>query len=158
MQERFNGAKVAPGGYKALLGLEQYLHQSGLDEKLLDLIKLRASQVNGCAYCIDMHWKDLRALGESEQRLYGLDAWRESPYYTDRERAALAWTETVTLISHGHAEDDIYEEVRQQFSEKEVADLTLAIATINAWNRIAIASRATAGQYRPVSHPVSTTA
>ena len=157
MQERFNGAKVAPGGYKALLGLEQYLHQSGLDEKLLHLIKLRTSQVNGCAYCIDMHWKDLRALGESEQRLYGLDAWRESPYYTDRERAALAWTEAVTLITQGHAADDVYEAVRQQFSEREVADLTLAIATINAWNRIAIASRTPAGHYRPVSHPAATT-
>lgn len=158
MQERINGAKVAPGGYKAMLGLEQYLHQSGLDEKLLDLIKLRASQINGCAYCIDMHWKDLRALGETEQRLYGLDAWRESSYYSERERAALAWTEAVTLITQDHASDEVYENVRQQFSEKEVADLTLAIATINAWNRIAIASRTPAGHYRPTAHPIATPA
>lgn len=153
MSERFSPAKLAPGGYKAMLGLEQYLHQSGFDEKLLDLIKLRASQVNGCAYCIDMHWKDLRALGESEQRLYGLDAWRESPYYTDRERAALAWTEAVTLISQEHVPDVLYESVRQQFSEKELADMTLAIATINAWNRIAISARLTAGAYRPPARP-----
>jgi AhpD family alkylhydroperoxidase len=158
MQERINGAKVAPGGYKAMLGLEQYLHQSGLEEKLLDLIKLRASQINGCAYCIDMHWKDLRALGETEQRLYGLDAWPESEYYTDRERAALAWTEAVTLITQGHVPDEVYESVRQQFSEKELADLTLAIATINAWNRLAISSRTPAGHYRPVAHPVAKTA
>ena len=155
MQERLNVAKVAPGVYKAMLGLEQYLHQSGMDDNLLDLINLRASQLNGCAYCIDMHWKDLRALGENEQRLYGLDAWRESPYYTDRERAALAWTEAITFITEDHAPDEVYETVRQQFSEKETADLTLAIATINAWNRIAIASRTTAGQYHPVSHQVT---
>ena len=158
MQQRFDGAKVAPHAYKAILAMEQYLHQSSLDEKLLVLVKLRASQMNGCAYCIDMHWKDLREAGETEQRLYGLDAWRESPYYTDRERAALAWTEAVTLIAEGHAPDDIYEQLIQQFSEKEVADLTFAIATINVWNRLAIASRATPGQYRPAKHPVATTA
>jgi AhpD family alkylhydroperoxidase len=158
MQERFNGARVAAGGYKAMLGLEQYLHQSGLEEKLVDLVKLRASQLNGCAYCIDMHWKDLRASGETEQRLYGLDAWRESPYYTDREQAALAWTEAVTLITQGHVPDEVYDSARQQFSDKEVADLTLAIAAINAWNRIAIASRTPAGHYRPTAHPVATTA
>jgi AhpD family alkylhydroperoxidase len=158
MQERFNGAKVAPGGYKAMLGLEQYLHESGLDEKLLDLVKLRASQINGCAYCIDMHWKDLRVLGESEQRLYGLDAWRESTYYSERERAALGWTEAVTLITQGHAADEVYEGVRVQFSEKEIADLTLAIATINAWNRLAISARTPAGHYRPTVRPVARTA
>jgi AhpD family alkylhydroperoxidase len=155
MEERFNGAKVAPGAYKAMLGLEQYLHQSSLDAKLLDLVKLRASQINGCAYCIDMHWKDLRALGESEQRLYGLDAWRESEYYTDRERAAFDWTEAVTLITQGHVPDEVYENVRRQFSEKELADLTLAIATINAWNRIAISSRTRAGHYQPAGHPAT---
>jgi len=158
MQERFNGAKLAEGGYKAMLGLEQYLHQSSLDEKLKLLIVLRASQVNGCAYCIDMHWKDLRALGETEQRLYGLDAWRESPYYSDRERAALEWTEAVTLITKGHVPDEVYERVRQHFSEQELADLTLAVATINAWNRLAISARATAGNYRPMSRPVGKTA
>jgi len=147
MQERINGARVAPGGYKAMLGLEQYLHESGLEEKLLLLIKLRASQINGCAYCIDMHWKDLRALGDTEQRLYGLDAWRESDYYTDQERAALEWTEAVTLITEGHVPDEIYERVRKHFSEKELADVPLAIATINAWNRLSIASRVTPGRY-----------
>lgn len=158
MQSRFEGAKVAPGGYHALLGLEKYVHESGLEIPLLHLIKLRASQINGCAYCIDMHWKDLRAIGENEQRLYGLDAWRESPYYTDRERAALAWTEAVTLVAD-HVPDDAYEEVRPYFSEKELADLTLAIATINAWNRLAIASRAEPGNYQPAkAHEVKKSA
>ena len=149
MQQRIDYAKVAAGGYRAMVGLETYLHQSSVETPLLHLIKLRASQVNGCAYCIDMHWKDLRSIGESEQRLYGLDAWRESPYYTDRERAALAWTEAVTLIPQGHVEDEVYEEAKRQFSEKELADLTVAVATINAWNRLAIAARTTAGQYQP---------
>jgi AhpD family alkylhydroperoxidase len=151
MQSRFDGMKVAPGAYKAMLGLEAYLHESGLEIPLLHLIKLRASQINGCAYCLDMHWKDLRAIGENEQRLYGLDAWRESPYYTDRERAALAWTEAVTRITEGHVLDEVYEEVRPHFSEKELADLTLAVATINAWNRMAIASRAVPGTYQPAA-------
>jgi AhpD family alkylhydroperoxidase len=149
MQPRFHGAKLAPGAYHALLGLETYLHQCGLEIPLLHLIKLRASQMNGCAYCIDMHWKDLRAIGENEQRLYGLDAWREAAYYTDRERAALAWTEAVTRVGDSHVPDEVYEEVRAHFSEKELADLTVAIATINAWNRLAIASRAEAGTYQP---------
>jgi AhpD family alkylhydroperoxidase len=149
MQPRIEGAKVAPGAYHAMLGLESYLHQCGLEIPLLHLIKLRASQINGCAYCIDMHWKDLRAVGENEQRLYGLDAWRESPYYTERERAALAWTEAVTLVASTHVPDQAYEEVRRQFSEKEIADLTLAVAAINAWNRLAISLRAEAGKYQP---------
>ena len=159
MDERFNFAKVAPGVYKAMAGLEQYLHQCGLEEALLHLVKLRASQINGCAYCLDMHWKDLRAIGETEQRMYSLDAWRECPYYTDRERAALAWTEAVTLVSNGHVPDDVYESVRTHFTEKELADLTLAVAAINAWNRLAIASRATPGTYRPAKpHEVQQTA
>jgi AhpD family alkylhydroperoxidase len=149
MQQRFNGYRVAPDGYKAMLGLEEYIHKSGLEQNLIHLIKLRTSQINGCAYCIDMHWKDLRAFGETEQRLYGLDAWRESPYYSERERAALAWTEAVTLITQGHVPDETYESVRQQFSEKEIADLTLAITTINAWNRLAISARTPAGSYQP---------
>jgi AhpD family alkylhydroperoxidase len=132
MQARIDAARVAPGVYKAMLGLETYLHQSGLEIPLLHLIKLRASQVNGCAYCIDMHWKDLRAAGENEQRLYGLDAWRESPYYSDRERAALAWTEAVTRVAETHVPDEVYAEIRPHFTEKELADLTLAVATINA--------------------------
>jgi AhpD family alkylhydroperoxidase len=154
MEGRIAMAKVAPGAYRAMLGLEEYLHQSGLEQSLMDLVKLRASQVNGCAYCIDMHWKDLRALGESEQRLYGLDAWEESPYYSDRERAALAWTEAVTNIRDGHVRDEVYEDVRKHFSEKELADLTLAVAAINAWNRLAISARTEPGKYQPVSEPV----
>jgi AhpD family alkylhydroperoxidase len=149
MEARFNYAKSAPGSYKAMLGLEQYLHQCGLEESLIHLIKLRASQLNGCAYCIDMHWKDLRAIGEDEQRLYSLDAWRESPLYSERERAGLAWTEAVTMVADGHVPDSVYEEVRPHFSEKELADLTFAIATINAWNRLSIASRAIPGSYQP---------
>jgi len=150
MQARIAYPKVAPGAYKAMMGLEDYLQQCGLEETLLDLVKLRASQINGCAYCIDMHWKDLRAMGESEQRLYGLDAWEESPYYSDRERAALAWTEAVTNLRDGHVRDAVYEDVRKHFSEKELADLTLAMAAINAWNRLAIAGRAEPGHYQPV--------
>jgi len=149
MEARFNYVKAAPGAFKAILGLGQYLHESGLDESLLNLINLRASQINGCAYCLDMHWKDLRASGESEQRLYSLDAWRESPFYTDRERAALQWTEAVTLIANGHVPDEIYEEVRPHFSEKELSDLTLAIVTINGWNRLNISARTVPGDYQP---------
>jgi len=149
MQARINYVKVAPGAYKAMASLEEYLHQSGLEAPLLHLIKMRASQINGCAYCIDMHSKDLRALGETEQRIYGLDAWEETPYYTDRERAALAWTEAVTLIASGHVPDQVYEKAKAQFSEKELADLTLAVAAINAWNRLAIAGRAVPGAYQP---------
>jgi AhpD family alkylhydroperoxidase len=149
MEGRFNYAKVAPGGYQAMAGLERYLHQCGLEAPLLHLIKLRASQINGCAYCLDMHWKDLRAAGEQEQRLYSLDAWRECPYYTERERAALAWTEAVTLITNGHVPDAVYEQARAQFSEKELSDLTLAVTTINAWNRLSIAARTVPGGHQP---------
>jgi AhpD family alkylhydroperoxidase len=149
MEPRINYLKVAHGGYEAMLGLEKYLQKSELGESLIGLVKLRASQINGCAFCLDMHWKDLRALGEGEQRLYGLDAWEESPYYSDRERAALAWTEAVTKIEETHAPDELYESVRTHFSEKEFADLTLAIASINAWNRLAIAGRAAPGKYQP---------
>ena len=149
MDERFEYDKAAPGVYKAMMGLEKYLHTCGLEESLLHLIKLRASQINGCAYCLDMHWKDLRAIGEKEQRLYSLDAWRECPYYTERERAALAWTEAVTLITGGHVPDAVYEQARASFSEKELADLTCAVATINAWNRLAISARTVPGTYQP---------
>jgi AhpD family alkylhydroperoxidase len=127
--------------------LEQYLEACSIEEKLLHLVKLRASQINHCAYCIDMHWKDLRALGETEQRLYGLDAWRESPYYTERERAALAWTEAVTFVAETGVPDTVYDIARAQFGEAELADLTLVIATINAWNRLSIAARAIPGGY-----------
>jgi len=139
--------QVAPGTYRAMAGLERYLHESSLEQPLIHLIKLRASQINGCAYCLDMHWKDLKSIGESDQRLYELNAWEESPFYTDRERAALAWTESVTKVSETRVPDSVYEEVRKQFSEKELADLTVAIATINAWNRLAIASRTVPGTY-----------
>jgi AhpD family alkylhydroperoxidase len=149
MKPRLNYAQASPGAYKAMLGLEQYLHECGLEESLIHLIKLRASQLNGCAFCIDMHWKDLSALGESEQRLYSLDAWRECPYYTDRERAALEWTESVTLITNGHVPDEVYTRVRPFFNDKELVDLTLAVATINAWNRLAISVRTVPGTYQP---------
>ncbi|MGE5323458.1 MAG: carboxymuconolactone decarboxylase family protein [Actinomycetota bacterium] len=149
MEPRIDYAKVARGAYAAMLGLEHYLQQCGLEQPLLDLIKLRVSQINGCAYCLDMHWKDLRANGETEQRLYGLDAWEESPYYTDRERAALSWAESVTKVSETHVPDDVYEKARKQFNDKELADLTLAVATINAWNRLAIAGRSVPGLYQP---------
>jgi AhpD family alkylhydroperoxidase len=149
MEARFSHLKAAPGVFKAMLGLTQYLHACGLEESLLTLVDLRASQINGCAYCIDMHWKDLRALGESEQRLYSLDAWRESPFYTDRERAALEWTEALTLIADGHVPDEVYESVRLHFNEKELSDLTLAVVGINGWNRLNISARTVPGDYKP---------
>lgn len=148
MEPRVDVMKVM-GVIEPLLGIEKYLHRSGLERNLLNLISLRASQVNGCAYCIDMHWKDLKVGGETDQRLYGLDAWRESPYYTDRERAVLAWTEAVTNIQEGRAPDSIFEELRKFFSEKEVADLTLAVCAINSWNRMNIALRTVPGTYQP---------
>jgi AhpD family alkylhydroperoxidase len=148
MKQRMNYWKVAPDAFKAMSALEIYLKNSGLDKGLLHMVKLRASQINGCAYCIDMHWKDARAHGETEQRLYGLDAWREAPYYTDRERAALEWTEALTKITEGHAPDAVYETVRGHFSEKELADLSWAIAAINAWNRMSIGFRLEAGGYK----------
>jgi AhpD family alkylhydroperoxidase len=144
MKERFT---FAGGPYQAMLGLENYLKQCGLEANLLHLIKLRASQMNGCAYCIDMHFKDLRAAGDTEQRLYSLDAWQECPYYTARERAALAWTEALTLLSPPRVPDALYEDVRQQFTEKEIADLSLAIVAINGWNRLTAAARTTPGTY-----------
>ncbi|HEX9462748.1 MAG TPA: carboxymuconolactone decarboxylase family protein [Alphaproteobacteria bacterium] len=139
--ERLSARTVAPDGYKALLGIETYIRQSGLEKRLMELVKMRASQINGCAYCLDMHSKDARRGGETEQRLYLLDAWRESPIYTPRERAALAWTEAVTLIAETHAPAEPFEELRSQFSEKEIVDLTILIGTINLWNRLAIGFR-----------------
>jgi AhpD family alkylhydroperoxidase len=154
MRAELNYGKVAPGIYAAMDALDQYLNNdAALDESLLNLVRLRASQLNGCAYCIDMHWKDLRAIGEGEQRLYGLDAWEESPYYTDRERAALAWTEAVTRLSNGHVSEQLYDEVRSHFSARELCDLTLAIATINAWNRLSISARLVPGAYQPAERP-----
>src|SRR4051794_11480999 len=148
MSPRIAFTQMPQAPYKALLALEEYLRQSSVPQPLLHLLKLRASQINGCAYCIDMHWKDLRAIGESEQRLYALDAWRESPWYSDQERAALAWTEAVTLIHDTHADDAVYTQVRAHFSEQQTVDLTVAITTINAWNRLAISFRFEPGHYK----------
>ena len=149
MEPRMDYMKAGRGALGAMLELEKYLRQSGLDETLLNLVRLRTSQINGCAYCIDMHWKDLRASGENEQRLYGLDAWKESPYYSDRERAALAWTEAVTNVQDGHVPDEVFAKVRPSFTDKELADLTLAIGSINVWNRMNIAVRTVPGTYQP---------
>src|SRR3984885_7189337 len=148
MEPRIDYLKVVPKeAAQALYGLERAVRNSGLETKLLELIRMRASQINGCAYCIDMHSKDARADGETEQRLYGLNAWRETPYYSDRERAALEWTEAVTLISRDQAPDEVYEKTRRHFSETQLANLTLAVASINSWNRIAISFRAVPGSY-----------
>lgn len=153
MNPRIDIHKAAPGVYKAMLTLEGYVKKSSrLESSLLELVRMRASQINGCAYCLDMHSKDARARGESEQRLYVLDAWRETPFFTDRERAALAWTEAVTNVSQNHVPDSVYEEVRQRFSEEELANLTLAIVSINGWNRLQISFRAVPGEYQPDVH------
>jgi AhpD family alkylhydroperoxidase len=137
---------------QAMLALEQYLAGCGFDHKFMHLLKLRASQINGCAYCIDMHSIDARASGETEQRLYALDAWRETPFFDDRERAALAWIEAVTLVSQSHVPDAVYDEARKHFSEKEIVDLTYLASTINAWNRIAVSMRAVPGRYKAQAH------
>src|SRR5262244_2267738 len=136
MKPRIEHVKVDPNDVKAMMGLQAYVNESGLEHALLELVKLRASQINGCAYCIDMHTKDARARGETEQRLYALDAWSETPFYSDRERAELAWTEAVTNLGEGHVPDAVYDRVRKVFNERELADLTLAIVAINAWNRL----------------------
>ena len=149
MQPRIDYRKFAPEALKAMLAIEAYLAHCGLEHNLLHVLKLRASQINGCAYCIDMHWKDARSAGETEQRLYGVQAWRESPYYTDRERAALAWTESLTLVSSTHVPDETFADLQKHFSEKEIIDLVYAISVINAWNRIAISLRAVPGHYQP---------
>jgi AhpD family alkylhydroperoxidase len=153
MQSRLDPQKTSPAAYSAMLGLEMFIRKSSkLEPSLIELVKMRASQINGCAYCIDMHSKDARAEGESEQRLYALNAWRETPFFTDRERAALAWTEAVTLITEGHVPDSVYEEAKQRFSEEELVNLTLAVITINGWNRLAITFRSVPGEYQPVAH------
>lgn len=157
MQPRIDYRKYAQDALKSLLGLEKYISESGLDHKLIHLIKMRASQINGCAYCIDMHSIDARALGETEQRLYALDAWRETPFFTDRERVALEWTEAVTRVSETHVPDTVYEEVKKQFSEKEIVDLTIVVSAINMWNRLAISMRAVPGHYRPVKSSAAVT-
>jgi len=152
MQPRIEYEKVAPDGVKAMFGLESYVRHCDLEPALLELVKFRASQINGCAYCIDMHTKDARARGETEQRLYALNAWRETPFFTDRERAALAWTEAVTEVAHTHVPDEIYELARLYFGEKELIDLTLAVIAINGWNRLAISFRKVPGTYQRAHH------
>jgi len=149
---RLEYARVAPGAAQAMGGLETYVRACGLEPALLELVKVRASQMNGCGYCIDMHTKDARFGGESEQRLYALAAWRESPFFSERERAALAWTESVTQINVGTVPDEVYEQARRHFSEKELVDLTLALVAINGWNRLAIAFRVVPGTYQPRRH------
>jgi AhpD family alkylhydroperoxidase len=150
MQARLEARKVSPAAYQAMLGLETFVRkQSKLEPALVQLVKMRASQINGCAYCIDMHSKDARAEGETEQRLYALSAWEETSFFTERERAALALTEAITLISEDHVPEAVYEKVKKSFSEEELVNLTLAIITINAWNRLAITFRMVPGEYQP---------
>src|SRR6186713_545266 len=151
MNARINLMHVNPGIVQAMLGLERQVRKAGLDEKLLNLVRMRASQINGCAYCLDMHSKDARASGETEQRLYGLDAWSETPYYSARERAALEWTEALTLVAESRVPDEVYESVREQFSEDEMVHLSLAIVAINGWNRLNVAARTVPGDYVPGS-------
>ena len=147
LEPRLKYGEVAPGAETAMGRLEQYVRHSGLERGLIELVKVRASQINGCAYCLDMHSKDSRAIGETEQRLYGLDAWRETPYYSERERAALEWTEALTLVSETRVPDEVFDRVRGQFSEDELVHLSLAIVAINGWNRLNVAARTVPGGY-----------
>jgi AhpD family alkylhydroperoxidase len=152
MKARMDYTKASPGAFQSLLNPHLFLQKSGLDETLVNLVYLRASQINHCAYCVDMHWKDLREAGESEQKLYMLNAWREWAGYTDRERAALEWTEALTLLTVGFVPDEVYRIAREQFSEAELANLTLAVTSINSWNRFNVAFRTEAGGYKPMKH------
>jgi AhpD family alkylhydroperoxidase len=149
MSARLDYRKASPGAVRAMSGLEMHTRESSIEPSLRELVKMRASQINGCAFCLDMHSKDARAAGETEQRLYLLSAWEEAPFYTERERAALAWTEAVTLVADGHVPDEVFERAHAQFSDEELVDLTLAIVAINGWNRLAIAFRADVGGYEP---------
>ncbi len=149
MQQPINFAQIAPEGFKAMLGLETYARGSGIERSLLELVKTRVSQINRCAYCIDMHTKDARANGEAEHRLYGLQAWRETPFYSARERAALGWAEALTEIADAGIPEGLREETLESFSEKELVDLTLAVVAINGWNRLAIPFHTPAGSYQP---------
>lgn len=151
MQSRIDFGAIAPGAVEAMRRLQSYVNESGLEPSLLELVKTRASQINGCAHCLDMHTKDARAAGESEQRLHLLSAWEEAPFYTERERAALAWTEAVTQVAQGHVSDAVYQEARQHFTEKELVDLTMGIVAINGWNRLNVSFRTVAGTYQPGS-------
>ena len=149
MEQRLDYAQASPAARAAMLALEKAVRDSGLEQPLLELVRMRASQLNGCAYCIDMHSKDARAAGETEQRLYGLDAWRETPFFTERERAALEWTEAITLVADSRVPDTVYQQALKSFSGKELANLTLAVIAINGWNRIAIGFRMEPGNYQP---------
>ncbi|MGI8508858.1 MAG: carboxymuconolactone decarboxylase family protein [Gemmatimonadaceae bacterium] len=149
MTKRIDYGQVAPDAMKAMYGVESYVRRSGLEPALMELVKLRASYMNGCAYCVDMHTKDARAVGETEQRLYAVPVWRETPFFNPRERAALAWTESVTDLGHTGVPDGVYEEARTQFSEVDLVNLTMAIIAINGWNRLAVSFRSEAGSYQP---------
>jgi AhpD family alkylhydroperoxidase len=152
MQPRLDYAKLAPKAVEAMYAVERYVRNSGLEPGLLELVKLRASQINGCAYCVDMHTKDARARGETEQRLYAVAVWKEAPFFTERERAALAWAEAVTLVSRDQVPDEIFETARREFGEKQLIDLSMAVIAINGWNRLAVSFRALAGTYQPGAH------
>ncbi|HXS35627.1 MAG TPA: carboxymuconolactone decarboxylase family protein [Flavipsychrobacter sp.] len=154
MKQRINAIEKGQEAFKAMYGLGTYLSKCRIEQSLLDLIYYRVSQINGCAYCLDMHSKDLRVLGETEQRLYVLDAWREAPFYSDRECAALAWAEAVTNVTQGHVPDEVYEQARKEFSEEELIDLTMGVITINCYNRLNVAFRVKAGGYKPGIHAV----
>ena len=149
MKARLELTAAPAGAMEAMRTMEKYIRTCGIESKLLELIKIRASQINGCSYCIDMHTKDARAHGETEQRIYALNAWRETPFFTDKERAALAWTESVTLVSETQVPDDVYELMQKNFDEKELINITMAVVTINSWNRLAISFRSVPGSYQP---------
>lgn len=149
METRIKSSEKTAGAMKAMFAVSGYVAKSSIETNLQHLIEFRVSQINGCAYCLDMHSKDLRAGGETEQRLYMISAWRESPVYTDRERAALAWAEAVTILDDGHVPDEVYQEAREHFSEQELIDLTMCVVSINSWNRLNIAFRTEAGTYQP---------
>jgi AhpD family alkylhydroperoxidase len=152
MEPRLNYGQAAPGAMRAMSALESYVRESGLERSLLELVKIRSSQINGCAYCLDMHTKDARANGETEQRIYTLSAWRETPFFSDRERAALLWAETLTTLSQNDVSDEVFEAVHAQFSDEEMVNLTMAIIAINGWNRLAVPFRSVPGTYQPRGH------
>ncbi len=149
MKSRLNYSEVSPGALKAMMGLEKYVHQSDLESSLVELVKMRASQLNECAYCIDMHSKDARKAGETEQRLYALSAWSETPFFSERERAALEWTEALTKLSSTHVSDELYDSVKKHFNDEEMVVLTMSIIAINGWNRLGVGFRSEVGTYQP---------
>jgi AhpD family alkylhydroperoxidase len=158
MSQRIDLQKIPPEAMRGMYQLEQYIHSSALDERIVHLVKMRASQVNGCAYCLDMHSKDARAIGETEQRLYLLDAWEEAPFYSEKERAALALTDAMTKITEGHVPDEVWERAKSQFNEQELTALVITVTTINAWNRLAITTRVDVGGYQPKSRQAGSAA